>query len=123
MKSTQRLHDLGQSPWLDNITRVRSIKEATELHGRAKRPNLFIKVPGTREGLPAIEETVFTDVPVNANSPASSVSRFTTALRPRSRKRRWKDSHRKSFESQIWQVKRFRLCLPVRRAMALLSEE
>ena len=42
-----------------------SIKEATELHGRAKRPNLFIKIPGTREGLPAIEETIFRGVPVN----------------------------------------------------------
>lgn len=44
---------------------ARSIKEATKLHGRAKRPNLFIKIPGTREGLPAIEETIFRGVPVN----------------------------------------------------------
>ena len=42
-----------------------SIKEAAELHARANRPNLFIKIPGTREGLPAIEETVFAGVPVN----------------------------------------------------------
>ena len=42
-----------------------SIKEATKLHGRAKRPNLFIKIPGTPEGLPAIEETIFKGVPVN----------------------------------------------------------
>ena len=42
-----------------------SIKEAAELQARAKRPNLFIKIPGTREGLPAIEETIFTGVPVN----------------------------------------------------------
>ena len=35
------------------------------MHGRAKRPNLFIKIPGTPEGLPAIEETVFAGVPVN----------------------------------------------------------
>ena len=42
-----------------------SIKEATELYARAKRPNLFIKIPGTREGLPAIEETIFKGVPVN----------------------------------------------------------
>lgn len=41
------------------------IMAAAELHQRAKRPNLFIKIPGTREGLPAIEETVFTGVPVN----------------------------------------------------------
>jgi len=42
-----------------------SVKEATKLHGRAKRPNLFIKIPGTPEGLPAIEETIFKGVPVN----------------------------------------------------------
>jgi transaldolase len=42
-----------------------SIKEATELHSRANRPNLFIKIPGTREGLSAIEETIFKGVPVN----------------------------------------------------------
>ncbi len=38
---------------------------AKELHARAKRPNLFIKIPGTREGLPAIEESIFAGVPVN----------------------------------------------------------
>ena len=42
-----------------------SIKKAAELHARAKRPNLFIKSQGTREGLSAIEETVFAGVPVN----------------------------------------------------------
>ncbi len=35
------------------------------MHARAKRPNLFIKIPGTREGLPAIEESIFDGVPVN----------------------------------------------------------
>ena len=55
---------LEVSPLLAYDT-ARSIKEATELHGKAKRPNLFIKIPGTREGLPAIEETVFAGVPVN----------------------------------------------------------
>jgi transaldolase len=38
---------------------------AKELHARAARPNLFIKIPGTREGLPAIEEAVFAGVPIN----------------------------------------------------------
>src|SRR6202161_4226619 len=38
---------------------------AAELHARAKRPNLFIKIPGTKEGLPAIEEAIFAGVPVN----------------------------------------------------------
>ena len=55
---------LEVSPLLAYDT-ARSIKEATELHGRAKRPNLFIKIPGTREGLSAIEETIFKGVPVN----------------------------------------------------------
>jgi len=42
-----------------------TIKEARDLYARAKRPNLFIKIPGTHEGLPAIEETVYTGVPIN----------------------------------------------------------
>jgi transaldolase len=36
-----------------------------ELHARAVRPNLFIKIPGTKEGLPAIEEAIFKGVPIN----------------------------------------------------------
>lgn len=42
-----------------------SIAAARQLSGRAARPNLFIKIPGTREGLPAIEEAIFAGVPVN----------------------------------------------------------
>jgi transaldolase len=42
-----------------------TIAQAKELCARAKRPNLFIKIPGTREGLPAIEEAIFAGVPVN----------------------------------------------------------
>ena len=42
-----------------------TIKAATQLHARARRPNLFIKIPGTPAGIPAIEETVFAGVPVN----------------------------------------------------------
>jgi len=42
-----------------------TIKAAIDLHGRAQRPNLFIKIPGTREGLPAIEESIFAGVPIN----------------------------------------------------------
>jgi transaldolase len=38
---------------------------AKELHTRAARPNLLIKIPGTKEGLPAIEEAIFAGVPVN----------------------------------------------------------
>ena len=36
-----------------------------DLHARAERPNLFIKIPGTREGLPAIEQPIFAGVPIN----------------------------------------------------------
>ena len=42
-----------------------SVAAAKELHARARRPNLFIKIPGTREGAPAIEEAIFAGVPVN----------------------------------------------------------
>ena len=42
-----------------------TIAAARELHARAARPNLYIKIPGTAEGLPAIEETIFAGVPVN----------------------------------------------------------
>lgn len=42
-----------------------TIAAAKELHARSGRPNVFIKIPGTREGLPAIEEAIFAGVPVN----------------------------------------------------------
>ena len=42
-----------------------TLAAAKELHGRAGRPNLLIKIPGTKEGLPAIEEAIFAGVPIN----------------------------------------------------------
>ena len=42
-----------------------TLAAARELHARAARPNLFIKIPGTAQGLPAIEEATFAGVPVN----------------------------------------------------------
>ncbi|GMV47281.1 MAG: transaldolase [Pseudomonadota bacterium] len=42
-----------------------TVRSARALHARAARPNLFIKIPGTAEGLPAIEEATFAGVPVN----------------------------------------------------------
>ena len=42
-----------------------TLSAAKSLHARAGRPNLLIKIPGTREGLPAIEEAVFAGVPIN----------------------------------------------------------
>jgi transaldolase len=43
----------------------KTLAAAKELHARAGRPNLLIKIPGTREGLPAIEEAIFSGIPVN----------------------------------------------------------
>jgi transaldolase len=40
-------------------------RQAARLHGVAGRPNLFIKIPGTAEGLRAIEDTIFAGIPVN----------------------------------------------------------
>ena len=42
-----------------------TLTAAKELFVRAGRPNLFIKIPGTTEGLPAIEEAIFAGVPIN----------------------------------------------------------
>ena len=42
-----------------------TLAQARSLHTRAGRSNLFIKIPGTPEGLPAIEEAIFAGVPVN----------------------------------------------------------
>jgi len=42
-----------------------TIDEARALHREAARDNLFIKIPGTAEGLPAIEECIYAGVPVN----------------------------------------------------------
>ena len=55
---------LEVSPLLSHDT-VSTIAAAKTLHVRAGRPNLFIKIPGTTEGLPAIEEAIFAGVPVN----------------------------------------------------------
>ena len=41
------------------------VAAARDLHARAGRSNLFIKIPGTAEGIPAIEEAIFAGVPVN----------------------------------------------------------
>lgn len=44
---------------------ARTIAAAAELHARAARPNLFIKIPGTLEGLEAIEASIFAGIPIN----------------------------------------------------------
>lgn len=42
-----------------------TLDAAKELHARVDRPNLLVKIPGTKEGLPAIEEAIFAGIPVN----------------------------------------------------------
>ena len=55
---------LEVSPLLAHDT-ASTLAAAKSLHGRAGRPNLLIKIPGTQEGLPAIEESIFAGVPIN----------------------------------------------------------
>jgi transaldolase len=52
------------SPLLANDT-AGSIEAAARIHRQADRPNLFVKIPGTPEGIPAIEESIFAGVPIN----------------------------------------------------------
>jgi len=42
-----------------------TIAAAKKIHAQADRPNLFVKIPGTPEGVPAIEEAIFAGVPIN----------------------------------------------------------
>jgi transaldolase len=55
---------LEVSPLLAHDT-ARTIASAKRLYAEARRPNLFIKIPGTPEGIPAIEEAIFAGVPIN----------------------------------------------------------
>jgi len=55
---------LEVSPLLAGDT-AGTITAAARLNARADRPNLFIKIPGTRAGIPAIEESIFAGVPIN----------------------------------------------------------
>ena len=51
---------LEVSPLLAHDT-ASTLAAAKSLHARAGRPNLLIKIPGTKEGLPAIEESIFAE--------------------------------------------------------------
>lgn len=55
---------LEVSPLLAHDTE-RTVASAKALYAGAKKPNLFIKIPGTLEGLPAIEQAIFDGVPIN----------------------------------------------------------
>ena len=57
-----------------------TVAQAKALHKRANRCNLFIKIPGTKEGCPLIEEAIFSGVPVNVTL---LFSRSITSTRPR----------------------------------------
>jgi transaldolase len=66
------LHDEGKDGWVSlevdpNLAHdtQATIDEAKRLHALVDRPNLFIKIPATREGLSAIEETIAAAIPVN----------------------------------------------------------
>ena len=55
---------LEVSPLLAHDTNT-TLAVAKSLHALANRPNLYIKIPGTKEGLPAIEEAIFAGVSIN----------------------------------------------------------
>src|SRR5262249_1069465 len=74
---------LEVSPLLAHDT-ASTLAAAKALHGRAGRPNLLIKIPGTKEGLPAIEEAIFAGVPINVTllfSPEHYLPAATAYLR------------------------------------------
>jgi transaldolase len=65
-KETDRMDgwvSLEVSPTLAYDTKG-TVQQAADLHGRAEENN-FIKIPGTPEGLPAIEESIYAGVPIN----------------------------------------------------------
>jgi transaldolase len=69
---------LEVSPLLAYNTKA-TIAEAKRLYDRAGKPNLFIKIPGTEEGLPAIEESIFAGVSVNVTLLFSSTDYLAAA--------------------------------------------
>jgi transaldolase len=72
-KQTDRMDgwvSLEVSPKLAYDTQA-TTQQAADLHGRAEQNN-FIKIPGTPEGLPAIEESIFAGVPINVTLLMSS---------------------------------------------------
>ncbi len=69
---------LEVSPKLAHDTAA-TVAAAKQLHGKANKPNLFIKIPGTVEGLPAIEESIFAGVAVNVTLLFSRAHYLATA--------------------------------------------
>lgn len=52
------------SPLLANDTRG-TVAAALSIHNQADKPNLYVKIPGTPAGVPAIEAAIFAGIPVN----------------------------------------------------------
>ena len=74
---------LEVSPLLAHDT-ASTLAAAKDLHARGGRPNLLIKIPGTQEGLPAIEEAAFAGIPINVTllfSPAQYLAAAHAFLR------------------------------------------
>jgi len=69
---------LEVSPLLAHDT-PSTLTAAKALHARAGRPNLLIKIPGTKEGLPAIEEAIFAGIPINVTLLFSSAQYLAAA--------------------------------------------
>ena len=56
-----------------------TIAQARELYARMERPNVFIKIPGTPQGLPAIAEAIHAGIPVNVTLLFSSEHHLAAA--------------------------------------------
>ena len=69
---------LEVSPLLAHDTNS-TLAAAKDLYTRAGQPNVFIKIPGTKEGLPAIEEAIFAGIPINVTLLFSSAQYLAAA--------------------------------------------
>ncbi len=58
---------------------AKTVAQAAALHHQVERPNVYIKIPGTPEGLPAIEETIYAGIPVNVTLLFSSQQHLAAA--------------------------------------------
>jgi transaldolase len=68
----EQVHDSGRDGWVSlevdpNLAHDTqgTIEEAKRLHALVERRNLFVKIPATKEGLPAIEESIASGIPIN----------------------------------------------------------
>jgi transaldolase len=77
---------LEVSPLLAHDTNS-TLAAVRDLHGQGDKPNLFIKIPGTPEGLPAIEAAIFAGVPVRPSTRWARITRCCSPMSSRRRKR------------------------------------